>query len=428
VEDIRRRLERLGVRLGNTGLERRPRKPSKPVEELVGGQVIETRYGPCVVVDQVYPRGYHHGHIDIATALTHGPETIAGIARDPDLRALELNSSAFLDVETTGLAGGAGTYAFLVGIGWFEGGDFRIRQLFMRDYSEERALIALLEQTMSSLSGLVSFNGKAFDVPLLEGRFIMSRQRFPLSAAPHLDLLFAARRLWRLRLESCSLSHLEPQILGVHRQDDVPSYLVPQIYFDYLRHGRVDPLRGVFYHNAQDILSLAALTALSCRVFEDPLGDEIKHGEDLYSLGRLYLQVGMIERAETVLRAVLDADLPDGLRQAAIFDLSLHYKRQARWEEAIDLWQRAIGENQGRLYPFVELAKFYEHRAKDFERAEDLVLRAIQLVEAAALARDHWWRERRLAELEHRLRRVRRKRARFEVDERQKQVEPRGYS
>lgn len=414
MDDIREQLERLGVRLARTGLERRRTKPSKPLEELVGGEVVETRRGPCVVVDQVYPEGYQHGHIEIAAALTHGPETVAGIGRDPSLRALELNRSAFLDVETTGLAGGAGTYAFLVGIGWFEGRDFRVRQVFMRDYSEERALIGLVDEIASSLSGVVSFNGKAFDVPLLESRFVMSRQRFPLSGAPHLDLLFTARRLWRLRLESCSLSHLEPDILGLERYGDVPSYLVPQIYFEYLRFGRVQPLRGVFYHNAQDILSLAALAALSCQVFEDPLLHEVEHGEDLYSLGRLYLQVGMSQRAETALRAALDADVPEGVRQATIYDLSFHYKRQARWEEAIDLWQRAIHENHGRLYPYVELAKFYEHRAKDFDTAEELVLRAIELLESASPIRAVWWSQRRLGELEHRLQRVQRKKARFE--------------
>jgi len=412
VDDIRQQLERLGVRLGTRGLQRRPRKPSRAVEEIVGGEVVETEYGPCVVVDQVYPQGYRHGQIDIAAALDHTPETIAGVGRDPDLSRLELSRCAYLDVETTGLAGGVGTYAILVGIGWFEGGDFRIRQVFMRDYSEERALIALVDEMARPLSGIVSFNGKAFDVPMLETRFIMSRRSFPLSAAPHLDLLFTARRLWRLRLESCSLSYLEPEILGVYRQGDVPSHLVPQIYFDYLRYGRVGPLRGVFYHNAQDVLSLAALTALAGRVFEDPHHHAIECAEDLYSLGRLYLYVGMTDRAETTLRAALDADLPDTLREKTVFHLSFHYKRQARWEEAIDLWYQAIRENQGRLYPFVELAKFYEHREKDFERAEELVVRAIDLVESSSPIRPIWWRERRLGELEHRLQRVQRRKAR----------------
>jgi uncharacterized protein YprB with RNaseH-like and TPR domain len=412
VGDLRQQLERLKVRRGIAGLTPRA-KPSKPVEAVVGGEIVETGRGPCVVVDRVYPAGHHHGQVDIAAALTHDPETIAGIGRDPVLGALELNSSVFLDVETTGLAGGAGTYAFLVGIGWFEEHDFRVRQIFMRDYSEEPALIALVDETVRPFSGIVSFNGRAFDVPLLEGRFIMSRQRFPLSTAPHLDLLFTARRLWRLRLENCRLSYLEPSILGLEREGDVPSHLVPQIYFDYLRYGRVDPLQGVFYHNAQDILSLAALTALSCRVFEDP-HREVEHGEDLYSLGRLYLQVGLTGRAETALLAALDAELPSGVREASFFDLSFHYKRQERWEEAIHLWQRAIDENHGRLYPFVELAKYYEHRAKDFESAEQLVLRAVELVQSGSLARESWRRERRLAELEHRLQRVRRKKARLE--------------
>ena len=412
MEDIRQQLERLGVRLGTTGLERQPRKSSKAVEELVGGEVVETEYGPCVVVDRFYPQGYRHGQIEIAAALNHTPETIAGVGRDPDLSRLELNSCAYLDVETTGLAGGAGTYAFLVGIGWFEGQDFRIRQVFMRDYSEERALIALLEEMLEPLSGIVSFNGKAFDVPMLETRFIMSRQRFPLSGVPHLDLLFTARRLWRLRLESCSLSCLEPEILGLQRQGDVPSHLIPQIYFDYLRDGCAGPLQGVFYHNAQDVLSLAALTALAGRVFEAPLDHAIEYAEDLYSLGRLYLHVGMSHRAETALRAALDADLPDTLRDKTVFHLSFHCKRQGRWEEAIELWHGAIRENRDRLYPFVELAKYYEHRMKDFERAEELVLRAIERVESSSLTRPVWWRERRLAELEHRLQRVQRRKAR----------------
>ncbi len=414
MEDLRQQLERLGVRLGTTALERRPRKPSKAVEEIVGGEVVETEYGPCVVVDQVYPQGYRHGHIQIAAALDHRPETIVGIGRDPDLTELDLNRCAFLDVETTGLAGGVGTYAFLVGIGWFEGGDFRICQVFMRDYSEEPALIALVEEMVKPLSGIVSFNGKAFDVPVLETRFIMSRRRFPLSAVPHFDLLFTARRLWRLRLDSCSLCYLEPEILGLHRQGDVPSHLVPQIYFDYLRYGRVAPLRGVFYHNAQDVLSLAALTALACRVFEEPFENGVEYGEDLYSLGRLYLHLGMSHRAETALRAALDVDLPDILREKTVFHLSFHYKRQARWEEAIDLWYRAVREKRARLYPFVELAKYYEHRAKEFERAEELVVRAIELVESSSLTLHISCRERRLAQLEHRLGRVRRKKARLE--------------
>lgn len=414
VEDISQRLERLGVRRGTSGLKRPPRRHSKPIEGVVGGEVVETEYGPCVVVDRVYPRGYCHGHIEIADALNHTSQTIAGIGRDPELAALEPDRSGFLDVETTGLAGGVGTHAFLIGIGRFQGGDFHIRQVFMRDYSEERALVAVTEEMLKPLSGIVSFNGKAFDVPVLEARFIMSRRRFPLSAVPHLDLLFTARRLWGLRLESCRLSYLEHEILGLERQGDVPSYLIPQLYFDYLKFGRVGPLRGVFYHNAQDVLSLAALTALGCQAFEDPLQHGVEYGEDLYSLGRLYLHVGMGNRAETALRAALNADLPDGIRQGTISHLSFHYKRQRRWDEAIELWYQAIRENHGRPYPFVELAKYYEHRTKDFHRAEELVLMAIELVKSPSPTRSIWWRGRRLAELQHRLGRVRRKKARFE--------------
>jgi uncharacterized protein YprB with RNaseH-like and TPR domain len=407
VEDLRQQLERLlSGQLGTNHLPPRARRPSQPIEEVVGGTVLETEQGPCVVVDRVYPAGYEHGRVNISAALTHSPETVAAIGRDRSLEALDVPNSAFLDVETTGLAGGAGTYAFLVGIGWFEGEGFHLRQVFMRDYGEEPALVSVLEDTLRSLSGIVSFNGKAFDVPLLESRFILSRRRFPLSSAPHLDLLHTARRLWRLRLESCRLNNLETEILGLERHGDVPSHLVPQIYFDYLRYGRVEPLRGVFYHNEQDILSLAALTALSCRLFDDPLCQGAGCGEDLYSLGKLYGQVGLHQRAEQTLRAALCAPVTEDLRQQAVYHLSFHLKRQGQWTEAVALWHLAVEENHGRLYPFVELAKYYEHRAQDFARAEKLVLRAMDLVRASSSRRGAWWRERRLAELEHRLRRV----------------------
>jgi uncharacterized protein YprB with RNaseH-like and TPR domain len=413
VEDLRQQLERLtSGRLGTTHLHPAVRRPSQPIEELVGGEVVVTDHGPCVAVDLAYPAGYRHGTVDIAAALDLNPHTVAAIGRNQELASLDLKRTAFLDVETTGLAGGAGTHAFLVGLGWFEGDDFRLRQLFMRDYSEERALISLVEDTLAPLSGIVSFNGKAFDVPLLESRFILARRRFPLSSAPHLDLLHTARRLWRRRLESCGLSNLETEILGLQRQGDVPSQLVPQIYFDYLRYGRVEPLERVFYHNAQDILSLAALTALSCSVFDDPLHGETNAAEDLYSLGRLYAQVGLGDRAEAVLKAALAASIPPELRTQTVCDLSFHLKRQDNWTEAVGLWQLAIEENHGRLYPFVELAKYYEHRERDYTAAEQLVLRAIDLVETSSPSRGRWWAEQRLEELEHRLQRLQLKMAR----------------
>jgi len=413
VEDLRQQLERLASgRLGTSHLHPAVRQRSRPIEELVGGEVVVTDHGPCVVVDLAYPAGYRHGNVEISAALIHNPHTVAAIGRDQGLSRLDLKRAAFLDVETTGLAGGAGTYAFLVGLGWFEGDDFRLRQLFMRDYSEERALISLVEDTLAPLSGIVSFNGKAFDVPLLESRFILSRRRFPLSSAPHLDLLHTARRFWRRRLESCGLSNLETEILGLQRHGDVPSHLVPQIYFDYLRYGRVEPLQGVFYHNAQDILSLAALTALSCSLFDDPLHGETNAAEDLYSLGRLYARVGLGDRAEAVLKAALGAAISEDLRLQTICDLSFHLKRQDNWTEAVGLWHLAIEENHGRLYPFVELAKYYEHRERDYTTAEQLVLRAIDLVETTTPSRGRWWTEQRLAELEHRLRRLQLKMAR----------------
>ncbi len=412
---LRRWLERSREQLP-TSRAPRPHSPlTRTVEEIVGGEVVETEQGACLVVDHVYPRGHRHGDIDILSALSCSGETIAAIGRDGGLKQLDLRGTAFLDVETTGLAGGVGTYAFLVGIGQFEGDDFRVRQVFMRDYSEEPALISKVEKTLAPLTGVVSFNGKAFDVPVLEARFIMSRRRFPLTSAPHFDLLAVARRIWRLRLESCSLSSLEQRILRLERDADVPGYLIPSLYFDYLRYGQAEPMAQVFRHNSQDILSLAALTALTSRVFEDPLHDAVQHGEDLYSLGRLYLDAGLGVRAENVLRAALDAGLPEGLRRDAFFHLSLHLKRQARWGEATDLWGRALQECSGDIHPFVELAKYYEHKVKDFEMAERLVLSAMERVQYRPRFDTNNLHRQRLAELTHRLDRIRRKKSRSQL-------------
>jgi tetratricopeptide (TPR) repeat protein len=314
---------------------------------------------------------------------------------------------AFVDTETTGLAGGTGTYAFLVGVGVFEGETFAIHQFFMRDFHEEPAQLHALGELLDGLEAVVSFNGKSFDMPLLETRFLMARQPPRLHGAPHLDLLPVARRFWKYRLESCALSSLETEVLGVRRaRSDVPGWLIPSLYVDYARSGDAREMPRIFYHNAQDILSLVTLTARMCDLLAPPLpGAEEVPGEDLYGLGRLLQELDDLNRAESAyLQAAQTCRVP-GVREASMRDLAYLLKRQERREEALPWWQQLV-ETDGAVYACEELAKHYEWQDEDLREAITWTRRGIALVEAWPPGHK---RRDALADLAHRLERLERK-------------------
>ena len=232
----------------------------------------------------------------------------------------------FLDTETTGLAGGAGTAAFLIGVGWVEGERFHVRQYFMRDYHEEAALLHGLADELARFESLVTFNGKMFDVPLLDARFRLNRARFPLGDAPHLDLLHPARRLWKARLESCRLQSLEAALMGLRRHGDIPGEEIPQIYFDFVRRRDARKLARVFDHNRQDIVSLAALAVLACQWVEEGCAEDAR---DVYSLARVLERARLYERSEAEYRRALDLDAGP-LRGKALLRLAWRAKRAGR--------------------------------------------------------------------------------------------------
>jgi uncharacterized protein YprB with RNaseH-like and TPR domain len=250
------------------------------------------------VIEHRYALDHAHGTVRLQTLLDLPGEILNHLGRSHDFDGVDARTLLFFDTETTGLAGGTGTYAFLVGLGFFEGQEFVVRQYFMRDYPEEQAMLEAIACDLSRFTTLVSFNGKSFDWPLLETRFRLSRMRPPLAGAPHLDLLHPARRIWRDRLGACNLQNLEVQILGVHRQGDVPSHLIPALYFDYLRTGDLSPLVDVIQHNKLDILSLVSLAGWMGQMVTQPLGatpdGELLCGDDLYALGRLYESRGLL--------------------------------------------------------------------------------------------------------------------------------------
>jgi len=290
--------------------------------------------------------------------------------------ALEDSSKwLFLDTETTGLAGGTGTYPFLVGVAWWDAGGLQVEQFFMRDFAEEHSLLHELAARLAARPVLLTFNGKSFDWPLLENRFTMTRSIPTPKLAAHLDLLHPARALWKLRLGSVRLVELERHVLdaarlGWHREDDIASSLIPQYYFDYLRGGPCDPLVGVVRHNQMDLRGLAALCAKIDAFLDSHAEDRAKVDSlDLFGLSRFLERRGDAERAQAACLQALDFGLPAEYRPRAHRDLAQLAKRRGEHESAAVLWQELVADPQDGVLACEQLAIHYERREKDALRA-----------------------------------------------------------
>jgi uncharacterized protein YprB with RNaseH-like and TPR domain len=324
----------------------------------------------------------------------------------------DLSKAVFLDCETTGLAGGAGTYAFLVGLGYLSGNEFMVEQYFMQDFHQERAILAAMLKRLNGFKFLVSFNGKCYDLPLLENRFVINRLDFDSSNWEHLDLLFPCRRLWKRRIGECNLGNIEQKILGVVREMDVPSYLVPQIYFDYLRDGEAEPLVPVFHHNVYDILSLLGLSILIDQALEDFSLSRIVDPKDLYSLGRIHQNLGNYQASLGCFKQALFGELSPEWELEIYTSLASVHKKTGQLEEAAGIWEGLLQKD----HPFSfsvheELAKYYEHKKKDYTKALSVVERAISQLNADPTVDFAPVQRRRFDSLEYRKARLDRKRS-----------------
>ncbi|MBU1036249.1 ribonuclease H-like domain-containing protein [bacterium] len=370
------------------------------IEEVLSGKFISTPFGESFIRENYFFRDYRCGEVELFQILQSSANTISSLARDDRLKKIDINKTVFLDTETTGLAGGAGTYIFLVGVGYFERDQFCIRQYFMRDYNEERALLSALNDLLANFKAVVTYNGKTFDLPLMESRYIMSGMKMSLKDPYHFDLLYPARRLWKRRLESCSLSIVEREILKVSRDDDVPGYLIPEIYFRYLRTKDARAIKQVFEHNLQDILSLVALVSRMCFLVEDPLNNT-EYGMDIFSIGKMFDEEKRYEQSTHYYTEALKHNLAEEEALEILRLASFAYKRQGKWEEAEEIWKEIIKRSREFIYfPYEELAKYYEHYLKDYQKAETIVEEALNIEENIFL------REK----LQYRLNRIKKKR------------------
>ncbi|PYU44673.1 MAG: hypothetical protein DMG54_08340 [Acidobacteria bacterium] len=289
----------------------------------------------------------------------------------------------FLDTETTGLAGGTGTYAFLIGLGWWDAGGLQVEQFFMRDFTEEYSILHELSTRVVERPVLVTFNGKSFDWPLLENRFTMTRSIAAPKLAAHLDLLHPARALWKLRLGSVRLAELERHVLdaprlGWHRENDVASALIPQFYFDYLRGGPAEPLAGVVRHNQMDLRGLAALFGKINTLLSEPAdsANEIE-SLDLFGLSRFLQRRGDADRAHSACAQALAIGLPAEFRPKARRDLALMAKRRGEHERAAEIWLDMVADLHEGIHACEQLAIYYERHAKDLAKAAQFAKLAV---------------------------------------------------
>lgn len=401
---LRRKIRRIDKKYASTTpatTERETRQPDFPlhyfIDEWMSGEVVETPHGAHFETEKLYARHRRHGSMDISN-LEELPEDLLDSLSDGAVPRAQPARWAFLDTETTGLAGGTGTYAFLVGVGRICADGFRIRQFFMRDLCEEASLLWALNEHLAQFDVLITYNGKIYDEPLLETRFRMARARPPFERMAHLDLLYGARRLWKLRLESCRLVDLENQILGVEREGDLPGEMIPYVYFEYLRTRQAFRLVPIFHHNAIDILTLACLTGIVPWAFRSPEEAPLSHGADWVGLARWLLKAERHEEALGLLRRAVERGLSDDLLFRTLWEIACLEKRVGREAAALSAFtELAAVRNPHRVQALEELAKYYEHRERNFAMALEFTSQALALEDSEDLRHRSSRLKRRLA-------------------------------
>ena len=380
------------------------------IAAILGGAWREADGRRCFVVDRRWEPWALHGRERIG-ALAERLDRAAGEAPMFTGGSPARPPFVFFDLETTGLSGGAGTLAFLVGCAWFEAdGSFVTRQFLLARHADERMLLEAVAAELARAGALVSFNGKSFDAPLLEGRYLFHRLAWRGREMPHVDVLHSARRFWKPRAgspqglrydsdslvaqafrpartgESCSLQALERQIVGARRTGDVPGFEIPARYFQFVRSGDAAPLEAVLEHNRLDLLTLAALTARllhMTRIGPDATTDP----REALALGHVYSRGGRESRArESYRRAIDRCRSPRGafdpIRIDALRALALTCRRSRQHDEAACCWIE-LAEMRGCPPPIVReateaLAIHHEHRARDLTAAKAFVLRGLE--------------------------------------------------
>jgi uncharacterized protein YprB with RNaseH-like and TPR domain len=388
---LRQRIARIDRKWAKDPPPVTPRMPERIrgdfIEELVSGEVVKTAHGEHFEAEKLWESHRRHGSVYISDLAELPDDFLEPLSAGAIVQS-HPTRWAFLDTETTGLAGGTGTYAFLIGVGSIDASGFRLRQFFLRDYGEEASLLHRLSEHLAQFDVLVTYNGKTYDQPLLETRFRMARARHPFDRMQHLDLLFGARRLWKLRLDSCRLVDLEHRILGFERVGDLPGEMIPYVYFDFLRSQRAFRVVPIFHHNAIDILTLACLTAIVPMAFRSPESAGLRHGADCIGLARWLEQADRCEEALRLYRRAVEMGLPDDLLFRTLWDIGGIERRQGRYDAALAVVSElAASRNPFQVRAFEQLAKHYEHREKNYAMALEMTMQALAFEDSPGIRR-----------------------------------------
>jgi uncharacterized protein YprB with RNaseH-like and TPR domain len=400
------KLKELGVQIGTSKVSPRHKtdRLKKDLTSAFPGRWESTSSGECFVIRRNLPVGFSHGSYKLS--IPNKPEKLHIIQEIASVPAVQLSDFLFIDTETTGLSGGAGTYVFLIGAAKFIDGQIQFAQFFLQDPGQESSQLAALESFIASTRVIVSYNGKSFDLPRIKTRYRFHGWPNPFEDFYHLDLLHIARRIWKDHLPNCTLGELERQLLGLEREEhDIPGWEVSEYFFRYLQEGDPEPLKHVFYHNEVDVISLVALLGYIRDRLDNSQNDDRPVQGDLVSISKYLAVSGRREQAKGVLTSILPLGVLDPQIQLDGLELlGALYKKEQRFADAILQWKQAA--ELGSLESKIELAKFFEHRIADYQEAIHWTLSAIETNQALVRSGGNQVLQ---AALEHRLQRLKRK-------------------
>jgi uncharacterized protein YprB with RNaseH-like and TPR domain len=337
----------------------------------------------CEHLTNVFPMHYRQSGLYVDELGGEFNRAAAMLIPDRSLGELDFSKIAFVDTETTGLSGGSGVCAFLVAIGYLSSDGFVVDQYLMNDFPAEPELLRNVIEKLEGFDVIASYNGRAFDIPLLDTRFLLNSMQVQLAGRPQLDLLHPSRRIWKHRLRGCSLKSIEANVLDFWRIDDIDGWLIPETYFEFLRTGNRELLEPVINHNQLDVLSLAFIAQIILNAVEAPEEAQFAYGLDWYGLGTLFEKYRRRKETARCFERAMELDLPEEARPKCMRQLSLTHKRQGDWDSAVNIWNEETGvdDETHNLFALEELAKYYEHRARDLDGARDACRRAITMLE-----------------------------------------------
>ncbi len=357
-----------------------PGEPQTDLAQFLGGEWGQDANGRTFWVERSMPRDQVHGRLRLDEIYRTDVRWLELLSGDPGFSTFDPEATLFLDTETTGLAGGSGTYVFLVGLGYFRGDVFRTDQLFLPDLDSESSFWKqLCARVRGDADGkkfryLVTFNGKGYDLNLLEYRFLIHGIEPPFQSLSHLDLLYPTRMLWKRSLENCALQTVEKLILGLRRPPDIPSALIPRTYFTYLRSGYHQPFQSVFEHNRIDVLTMVGLLAVAVQLLKEP---DRRFFASPISSAQLLLLRGQDREAMRLLEVACQEVQWEAERPDLMLLLASLKKKLGASDEALALFEELLRiQERPPLETFEEAAKILEHQKRDLEKALDLVQRA----------------------------------------------------